>query len=99
MRGRRRGRNRRFRRNHLVPVPAVASLDELNAMVQRWDIDDDQRRIGSRPQTVGEQFAVEQPLLTRLPDEPFETGSLFSPRVDRFGQVTVRMNRYSVPSG
>lgn len=87
----------RFRRNHLVPIPAVESLGELNALIDTWDADDDQRRIGSRPHTVGEHFAVEQPLLAALPDEPFETGRLFTPRVDRFAQVTVRMNRYSVP--
>ncbi|MEU6112957.1 hypothetical protein ABZ840_00070 [Streptomyces sp. NPDC047117] len=34
----------------------------MNALVERWDSDDDQRRIGSRPQSLGEQFADEQPL-------------------------------------
>lgn len=87
----------RFRRNHLVPVPKVDSLAELNAMIEAWDAADDARRIGSRPRTVGEYFAIEQPLLVPLPDEPFETGRLFTPRVDRFGHITVRMNRYSVP--
>lgn len=87
----------RFRRNHLVPVPAVNSLDELNADIDVWDVADERRRIGSRPRTVGEHFAVEQPLLAPLPDEPFETGRMFAPRVDRYGQITVRMNRYSVP--
>jgi Mu transposase-like protein len=87
----------RFRRNHLVPVPVVGSLDELNAMVEAWDAADDDRRIGSRPHTVGEYFAIEQPLLAPLPAEPFEPGRLFTPRVDRFGQIIVRMNRYSVP--
>ncbi|WP_405578425.1 Mu transposase domain-containing protein [Streptomyces sp. NBC_01092] len=46
---------------------------------------------------MGEYFAVEQPLLKPLPDEPFETGRWSSPRVDRYGQVSVRTNRYSVP--
>lgn len=87
----------RFRRNHLVPVPDVQSLTELNALIDQWDQDDDQRRIGSRARTVGEHFAVEAPLLRPLPEEPFETGRLFTPRVDRFGQVMVRMNQYSVP--
>jgi transposase len=86
-----------FRRNHLVPVPEVDSLDELNARIQRWDADDDARRIGSRPRTVGEMFAVEASLLAPLPTEPFETGRWFTPRVDRYGQITVRNNRYSVP--
>jgi hypothetical protein len=87
----------RFRRNHLVPVPDVDSLAELNALIDEWDAADDDRRIGSRPHTVGEHFAIEQPLLARLPAEPFETGRLFTPRVDRFSQVTVRQNQYSVP--
>lgn len=43
-----------FRRNHLVPVPEVDSLAELNAMVERWDTEDDDRRIRSRPRTIGE---------------------------------------------
>ncbi|WP_169317437.1 IS21 family transposase [Actinacidiphila oryziradicis] len=86
-----------FRRNHFVPVPEVSSLAELNEMVERWDRQDDARRIGSRPKTVAEYFALEQPLLMPLPEEPFETGRLFTPRVDRYGQIPVRTNRYSVP--
>ncbi|MQA17187.1 MAG: IS21 family transposase [Pseudonocardiaceae bacterium] len=87
-----------FRRNHLVPIPAVESLAELNAMVDAWDDVDDARRIGSRARTVGEHFATEQPLLAPLPTEPFETGRWFTPRVDRYSHVTVRMNKYSVPA-
>ncbi|MBP2362859.1 hypothetical protein JOF59_005259 [Streptomyces clavifer] len=33
-----------------------------------------------------------------LPQELFETGRLFTPRVDRYSQITVRTNRYSVPT-
>jgi transposase len=86
-----------FRRNHLVPVPEVDSFAELNALVDAWDAADDNRRIGTRPRTVGEHFAAEAPLLAPLPDEPFETGRWFTPRVDRYAQVSVRTNRYSVP--
>ncbi|WP_408055317.1 Mu transposase domain-containing protein [Streptomyces paludis] len=32
-----------------------------------------------------------------LPDELCETGRVFTPRVDRYGQIPVRTNRYSVP--
>jgi transposase len=38
-----------FRRNHLVPVPSVDSLAELNALVDAADAADDARRIGTRP--------------------------------------------------
>lgn len=88
-----------FRRNHLVPVPEVDSLAELNTMVNEWDLADDTRRIGSRARTVGEHFVTEQSLLAAPPVEAFETGRWFTPRVDRYAQVTVRMNKYSVPAG
>ncbi|MGW8701450.1 IS21 family transposase [Streptomyces eurythermus] len=86
-----------FRRNHFVPVPEVSSLAELNEMVEQWDRQDGARRIGSRSRTIAGDLALEQPLLMPLPDEPFETGRLFTPRVDRYGQIPVRTNRYSVP--
>ncbi|MFF7944675.1 IS21 family transposase [Nocardia gamkensis] len=87
----------RFRRNHLVPVPDVSSIAELNALIDVWDLEDEDRRIGTRPRTVGEYFAVEQGLLKPLPDEPFENGRWFTPRVDRYSQITVRTNKYSTP--
>ncbi|MEV6818448.1 IS21 family transposase [Nocardiopsis dassonvillei] len=86
-----------FRRNHFVPVPEVASLAELNQMVERWDEEDEARRIRSRTRTIGEHFAIERELLGPLPTEPFETGRSFSLRVDRHSQISVRTNRYSVP--
>ncbi|MBF6216422.1 IS21 family transposase [Nocardia puris] len=86
-----------FRRNHCVPVPEVESIDELNEMIDAWDLGDEQRRIGARPRTIGELFAAETPLLSPLPDEPPETGRWFTPRVDKYSQVTIRTNRYSVP--
>ncbi|MFM9700213.1 Mu transposase domain-containing protein [Streptomyces europaeiscabiei] len=86
-----------FRRNHLVPVPKVASLAELNAMVERWDEEDDARRIMQRALTIGEMFAVEGPLLVPLPEEEFETGLVSSLRVNRYSQISVRTNHYSVP--
>jgi len=87
----------RFRRNHLVPVPQAATLAELNARLDAWDCEDEQRRISDRTRTVGEFFAIEKPLLAPLPPDVFETGRLLTPRVDRYSQVTVRMAHYSVP--
>lgn len=88
----------RFRRNHLVPVPEVESLRELNEFIDNCDHTDDGRRIGHRVHTVGEAFRGERQLLKPLPVESFETGLWLAPRVDRFAQITVRSNRYSVPS-
>lgn len=86
-----------FRRNHLVPVPDIPSVQALNALIDQWDEQDESRRIGGRARTVGEYWETERPLLKPLPEEPFETGLWLTPRVDRFSQVPVRTNRYSVP--
>jgi hypothetical protein len=89
-----------FRRNYLVPVPEVASLDELNARIEQAEQAEqaeDGRRIGSRIRSIGQDFASKRVLLAPLPEDPFETGLVLTPRVDRYGQVMVRNNRYSVP--
>jgi hypothetical protein len=91
------GEGGRFRRTHLVPVPKVATLGELNRYLAECDRKDDVRRIGHRLTTVGMDFAAEAPLLRPLPAEPFEVGLSLTPRVDRYGRVTVRQCHYSVP--
>jgi transposase len=88
----------RFRRNHFVPVPEVGSLAELNTLVERGDEEDEARRIRMQPRTVGEYFAVEQPLLTPLPTEPFDAGQVIETRVDRHSRVWARAGFYSVPA-
>ena len=75
----------------------MGSLAELNARIAVAEQAEDGRRIGARIRTIGQDFAAEAPRLVPPPDEPFETGLLLTPRVDRYSQVTVRMNRYSVP--
>jgi transposase len=88
----------RFRRAHLVPVPAVDSLAELNARLAAADRSEDGRRIDGRAQTVGEAFAVEAPLLVALPAERFDTTLSLTARVDRYAQIMVRQCQYSVPA-
>jgi hypothetical protein len=87
-----------FRRNFLTPVPRVATLDELNARIDAWEEQQEDRRVGLRLRTIGEDFAHEAALLLPLPTEAFETGLALNPRVDRYGMITVRMCRYSVPA-
>jgi transposase len=86
----------RFRRNHLVPVPAVGSIAQLNRLIVDRCGRDLGRRIDGRPGTVGEQLAVERPLLRVIAD-PFDAAELTTVRVDAKALVTVRQNRYSVP--
>lgn len=91
------GEGGRFRRTHLVPVPRVDSLEELNERLAAYDRADDHRRIAHRTTTVGQDFAAEAPLLRPLPAEPFEPGLTLTPRVDRYARVHVRTCHYSVP--
>jgi hypothetical protein len=76
----------------MVPVPEVNSIAELNEMVDQWDLQDEIRRVGAWTRTVGEHFAIEQPLLRPVPDESFKTGVVLSPRVDRFSEIGVHTN-------
>ncbi len=87
----------RFRRRHLVPVPHVASMEELNALLLAGAARDDHRYITHRRITVGEHFALEAPALRPLPVEAFDTATLDSYRVDHKSRVCVRQCRYSVP--
>jgi hypothetical protein len=87
----------RFRRRHLVPVPNVASLAELNERVAAGDAADDRRRINGRTLTVGEHFAAEALTLQPLPVEPFDVTLRLTSRVDAKSRVCVRQNFYSVP--
>jgi hypothetical protein len=47
-----------FRRNHLVPVPKVRSLEELNELLAESAREDEQRVVGERTQTVGAVAAI-----------------------------------------
>jgi len=87
----------RFRRRHLVPVPQVASLAELNERIAAADVVDDARVITGKTGTVGADFAAEQATLTPLPSEPFDPAVIADRRVDHRSRVSVRQCYYSVP--
>lgn len=88
----------RFRRRHLVPVPAVSSMQELNAMLEEACWQDLDRTITGQTETVSQRRDRERVLLTSLPLEPFGTWEEATPRVDAKALATVRTNRYSVPA-
>jgi transposase len=87
-----------FRRRHLVPIPTVASLAELNRHIAAGDLLDDARVITGRRHTVALAFAAELPTLQPLPDEPFDPALLLRTRVDLRSRVPVRQCYYSVPA-
>jgi transposase len=87
----------RFRRNHMVPVPKVGTIAQLNAMLAAADRADDARHIAGRKVTVGQAAAAELPKLRPLPDEPFEVGLPRLAKVDRKARIRVGAASYSVP--
>jgi transposase len=86
-----------FRRNHLVPVPKVKDLGELNEYLRACCQQDEERRIQGKPHTVGEAMRIEREHLSPLVSEGFELAETSFPVVDGQGCVKVRTNRYSVP--
>ena len=86
----------RFRRNHLVPVPSIGSIGQLNRLLADASEQDLGRRIAGRPTTVAKQLAAERPLLRVLPT-PFDATETTTVRVDAKALLTVRQNKYSVP--
>ncbi len=87
----------RHRRNHLVPVPHLADLAELNRMLLAGCESDLARRIDGRPVTILDAWQIERPLLLELPADRFDACESAARRVDAKSLVTVRQNRYSVP--
>jgi transposase len=86
------------RRNWLVPLPNVASFDELNAHLLTCGRADDQRQVTGQPTTIGEAWKVEQPHLRPLPAKDFECCVTDLVSLNPYSQVVFATNRYSVPT-
>jgi len=88
----------RFRRTHLVPVPDVADLAELNERIAGIDAAEDDRVLHGRNVSIGFDFRAEADLLGPLPAEEFDCGLTLTPKVGRDSRITVRQSHYSVPA-
>ena len=85
------------RRNFLVPMPEVASLEELNAQLLAECAAYGDHRITGREETVKELFEEETGHLIPLPEIPFTNVEVASGKVDKYSTVIVEKNRYSAP--
>jgi hypothetical protein len=86
-----------FRRNHLVPVPCVADLDALNALLLTGCRADEARVLDGRTQSIGAALAEERGHLLSRVTEGFDLADVVFPLVDKQGCITVKTNFYSVP--
>src|SRR5258707_7456661 len=78
-----------FRRNHMVPVPKVASWEALNLFLLEASRNDEQRLIGDRTQTVGAGMHLEREHLGALAEEGFDLAAVHFPHVNASGCVKV----------
>jgi transposase len=85
-----------FRRNHWVPVPEAADLQELNERLLRFCQADETRRIAGHELTVGARVLQEREHLLPLATNRFDLAEISFPTVDSSGCVRVRTNAYSV---
>lgn len=87
-----------IRRNHLVPIPKVATLTDLNEDLLRACQAYGAHRIHGRSETVGELFAGEHGRLVPLPSHPYSNVHVTQGRIDKFSTVVIDRNRYSTPT-
>ncbi len=87
-----------FRRNHLVPIPKVADIDDLNRQLLEGCREDEARIISGRSQSVGGAMNMERDHLLPMAREGFQIAGLHFPRVNAKGTVKVLTNFYSVPA-
>jgi hypothetical protein len=93
----RRGEGGYFRRNHLAPVPNVASWEALNLFLVEASRNDEQRLIGERAQTVAAGMNLEREHLGALAEEGFDLAAIHFPHVNASGCAKVLTNFYSDP--
>jgi transposase len=86
------------RRNFMVPLPEVASFDELNAHLLACCLADDERQVTGQPTTIGAAWKLEQPHLRPRPAWDFECCTSLPVILNPYSQVVFATNRYSVPT-
>lgn len=85
------------RRNYLVPIPQVASFDELNAHLLAACLADDQRKVDGQPTSIGAAWQAECGQLLPLPARDFDCCVVRPVCLTPYSQVEFETNRYSVP--
>jgi transposase len=85
------------RRNYLVPLPEVASFQELNSLLRERCMAEASRRLRGETATVGTLWEQERPHLLPSPGRAFPCCRTVTVVPNRLSLVTFETNRYSVP--
>lgn len=85
------------RRNILVPIPRVETIEELNAEIMRRCVKYREHKITGREQTVGIMAQSARLRMAKLPKFKFDPSKNIMARVDDFSTIRFDYNNYSVP--
>jgi hypothetical protein len=85
------------RRNFMVPVPRVASWEELNTHLMEECRKRRERKLWGQEETIGQRFERDQAKLLPLPAAPYEACEKRTTRVSSQALVRYETNDYSVP--
>jgi hypothetical protein len=86
------------RNNFMVPVPVVASFDDLNTGLERRCRGRQDEQAGRHADTIGERLVADMAALQPLPAVPLEPCEKRAGRVSSTALVRYRTNDYSVPT-
>jgi hypothetical protein len=81
----------------LVPIPRVASIDELNEEILRRCLKYREHQVHGREQHVGVLAKIAAVKMMKLPKYKFDTSRSIIARVSDFSTVRFDYNQYSVP--
>ncbi len=84
--------------NFFRPIPAFASLDELNASLARFCEAQLARMHATHRESIGDRFARERTALRPLPEALPKACVSDYARINKFSEVMIETNRYSVPT-
>ena len=86
------------RRNFLVPVPRVDSLEKLNERLIQCCQEDLNRQLRGKPSSKQVLLAEEQPSMLPLPKQSFDAHRLAQANANSLSLVRFDRNSYSVPT-
>src|SRR6266705_2600810 len=86
------------RRNFLVPLPRVASFEELNRFLLEQCTRDDVRIVHGQAMSIGQAWKSEHAYFQPLPKRPFACCVTRQVKLTPYSQVVYETNRYSVPA-
>jgi hypothetical protein len=86
-----------LQRRFATPVPRVADMDQLNRHLLQCCLQERQRTVKGRTQTIGQSFGQELTAAAPLPPRPFDPCVIHQRQADKYQCVTFEDVRYSVP--